>query len=142
MAKTDIDSNLVRRLANLLKETGLSELEYEVDGMRVRVARQPAAEAAPTPAAPEKPESAPAPPVEHPGAITAPMVGTAYRAPEPDAPPFVEEGDNVEAGQTLLIIEAMKVMNPIPAPRAGVVTKILFENAQPVEFGDVLAILE
>ncbi len=140
---------LIRDLAELLNETGLTEIELEREGMRIRVARQitmaaavahaPQAAVAPAPvAAPAKP----ADPVSHPGTIKSPMVGTSYRAPEPGAANFIEIGTRVSQGQTLLIIEAMKTMNHIPAPRAGTVTAILFDNGQPVEFGEPLVIVE
>jgi acetyl-CoA carboxylase biotin carboxyl carrier protein len=149
--KASADQALIRDLAELLEETGLSEIEIEREGMRVRVARQVNAVAAPTyapviaaapaavaPAA----AAAPADPGRHPGAVPSPMVGTAYLAPEPTAAPFVEIGTRVAQGQTIMIIEAMKTMNHIPAPRAGVVTAILVGNGQPVEFGEPLAIIE
>ncbi len=139
-----VDGDLVRDLAALLEETGLSEIEYEVGDRRIRVARNiGAAVAAPLPAA-----SVPGPPApaasaaEPPGAIKAPMVGIIYLSPQPGTPPFVKPGDTVSEGQTLFIIEAMKVMNQIPAPRAGRVAQILVENGAPVEFGQVLAVLE
>jgi acetyl-CoA carboxylase biotin carboxyl carrier protein len=141
------EHSLIRDLAELLNETGLSEIELEREGMRIRVARQinmtaavaPVAALAPAPAAaPAKP----ADPVSHPGTVKSPMVGTSYRAPEPGAANFVEIGTRVSQGQTLLIIEAMKTMNHIPAPRAGTVTAILIDNGQPVEFGEPLVIVE
>ncbi|RTL71831.1 MAG: acetyl-CoA carboxylase biotin carboxyl carrier protein [Hyphomicrobiales bacterium] len=148
---------LVRELADLIAETGLTEIEIEKDGVRVRVAKQvqtiigaaPAAFAAPAaaqaaPAAPQAAASA-APsgdPGKHPGAVKSPMVGTAYLAPEPGAAVFIDVGSRVTQGQTLLIIEAMKTMNHIPAPRAGVVTAILVGNGHPVEFGEPLVIIE
>jgi len=152
MATNPLDEELIRRLANLLGETGLSELEIEQDNKRIRVARQiniaamapmaaapqPAATAAPAPAAAVSAISA----ADHPGAIKSPMVGTAYGAPEPGKPPFIKTGDRVAKGQTLLIIEAMKVMNPITAANAGVVKDILFKDGQPVEFGEALVIIE
>jgi acetyl-CoA carboxylase biotin carboxyl carrier protein len=152
--KPSIDAELVRELARLLEETGLSEIEIERDGQRVRVARQasPAAiipAAAPVqvqapPTSPAQPEVPPAGEdwANHPGAVKSPMVGTAYRAPEPGAAPFVDVGSQVTAGATLLIIEAMKTMNQIPAPRAGTVTRILVEDGQPVEYGEPLMIIE
>lgn len=147
------ESQVIRELADLLNETGLSEIEIEKSGLRVRVARQINVTAAP-PVAVEAPVVAatggPAPAndaaggdaARHPGALKSPMVGTAYRAPEPGAPPFVEVGSRVNQGDTLLIIEAMKTMNNIPAPKAGTVAAILFENGQPVEFGEPLIIIE
>jgi acetyl-CoA carboxylase biotin carboxyl carrier protein len=146
------DAELIRELAKLLDETGLTEIEYEREGARVRVARQgsPMMVAAPARSTPAEiaaptafePGSAPADPAKHPGAVTSPMVGTAYVGPEPGARPFVEVGSRVRAGDTLLIIEAMKTMNQIPAPRAGTVVHILFEDGQPVEFGQPLLIIE
>jgi acetyl-CoA carboxylase biotin carboxyl carrier protein len=140
-----IDPETIRELARLLRETDLTEIEIEQDGSRVRVAR--IVIAAPQTvhvAAPAAVAAAPAAadPSDHPGAIKSPMVGTAYRSPEPGAKPFVEVGAVVQQGQTLLIIEAMKTMNAIPAPRAGTVTSIIFEDGQPVEFGEPLVIIE
>jgi len=146
-----VDRALILELAQLLDETGLTEIE--IDGSRVRVARTATvAAAAPVPAAAPARPSAPQPVAEsipapidhtkHPGVVTSPMVGTAYVAPEPGAKPFVEVGTAVKTGQTLLIIEAMKTMNQIPAPRDGTVTRILFEDGQPVEFGEALMIIE
>jgi acetyl-CoA carboxylase biotin carboxyl carrier protein len=138
---------VVRSLATLLDETGLTEIEIEQGGLRVRVARQHAPHPA-HPAVMVPPTAATLPaaglidPAQHPGVVTSPMVGTAYRAPEPGAKPFIEVGSTVEAGATLLIIEAMKTMNQIPAPRSGTVVQILFEDAQPVEFGEPLLIIE
>jgi acetyl-CoA carboxylase biotin carboxyl carrier protein len=147
--KPTVDHDLIRELARLLDETGLSEIEYERDGQRVRVAREaPGAAAAPArPAAPADPpapaaETAPLDPAKHPGVVTSPMVGTAYVGPEPGARPFVEVGSRVEAGDTLLIVEAMKTMNQIPSPRAGTVIQVLIEDGQPVEFGEPLMIVE
>ncbi len=145
MSKLEIDTDLIRRLADLLDETGLSEIEVGEGDMRIRVARDgvahaPAAQHGPAPAA--APEEQPRLDASHPGAVTSPMVGTLYVAPEPDAPPFVNVGDAVTEGQTLFIIEAMNVMNPIRAPRAGKVAKLLVGNGDPVEFGEVLLILE
>jgi len=147
--KPAIDHDLIRDLAKLLDETGLTEIEFERDGQRVRVVRRGKAVkatsrgAAPV-EAPANPKSqvAPSEPAKHPGLVTSPMVGTAYRSPEPGAPPFVEVGGKVRAGETLLIIEAMKTMNHIPAPRAGTIVQILFEDRQPVEFGEALLIIE
>ena len=146
MARLTVDEDLIRRLAKLLEETGLGEIEYQVMGRRVRVAR-PAAPAvtvteAPARAAEAAPAEAPAISPEHPGAITAPMVGTVYTAPEPGAPPFVRVGDVVKKGQTLLIIEAMKTMNPVTADRDGRVARVLVEDGAPTEYGEVLLILE
>ncbi len=144
-----IDSDLVRTLAALLDETGLTEIEYSVGDRRIRVARTAAALAptlnvaatAPAPAAAEAPAATVAP-VDHPGAVKAPMVGTAYIAPQPDQPPFVKLGDRVEEGRVLLIIEAMKVMNQIRAPKAGRVAEILIADGAPVEYGQVLMVIE
>ena len=150
-ATSAIDHDLIRELAQLLDETGLTEIEYERDGQRVRVARQAqmvaAAPAAPRPAtvidsALPSLDAPPVDPAKHPGVVTSPMVGTAYVGPEPGARPYVEVGSQVRAGQTLLIVEAMKTMNQIPAPRAGRVVQILVEDAQPVEFGEPLMIIE
>ena len=143
----EIDEGLVRQMAQLLDETGLTEIEYSAKDWRLRVVRQPAqvTMSAPAAAAPA-PVAAPAPAVEvrradHPGALKSPMVGTVYLAPEPGAAQFVKPGDKVREGQTLMIIEAMKVMNPIPAPRSGTVTRILVRDRQPVEFGEPLLIV-
>ena len=142
-----IDRDLVRTLAALLDETGLTEIEYAVGDRRIRVARSTAAPtatvnvASPTPT--EAPaEVAPVAPVDHPGAVKAPMVGTAYIAPQPDQPPFVKLGDRIEEGRVLLIIEAMKVMNQIRAPTAGRVAEILIADGAPVEYGQVLMVIE
>jgi len=146
-----VDHELIRQLARLLDETGLTEIEIEQKGLRVRVGRQTviAQTSAATPAH-VPPVIAPAPATldiapdltKHPGLVTSPMVGTAYLAPEPGARPFVTVGSVVRAGDTLLIIEAMKTMNQIPAPRAGKVIQILVEDAHPVEFGEPLVIIE
>ncbi|CAO3417414.1 acetyl-CoA carboxylase biotin carboxyl carrier protein [Azospirillum doebereinerae] len=149
MASFDIDGDLVRKLAELLSETGLSEIEFAEGEKRIRVTRPTAPQAlavhaAPVAAAPA-PVAAAAPagrPANHPGALTSPMVGTGYLAAEPGGTPFVRPGDVVKAGQTVLIIEAMKVMNPIKAPRSGTVAEVLISDAQPVEFGEVLLIIE
>jgi acetyl-CoA carboxylase biotin carboxyl carrier protein len=142
-----IDHDLIRALAKLLDETGLTEIEFERGGQRVRVARQAQAViAAPARVVPVEVATAPAggiaEPSRHAGTVTSPMVGTAYLAPEPGARPFVEVGSRVRAGDTLLIVEAMKTMNQIQAPRAGTVTQILIEDGQPVEFGEPLLIIE
>lgn len=144
------DDDLIRRLAALLEETGLSEIEYEAGGRRIRVGRHgsgagsvaatPSAVAPPSPV-PSASEQQGVEPIPL-GALTAPMVGTVYFAPEPGAPPFVQVGDSVQEGQTLLIIEAMKVMNPLTAPRAGKVSLILVSDGQPVEFGEPLLVIE
>jgi acetyl-CoA carboxylase biotin carboxyl carrier protein len=142
---------LIRELSALLDETGLTEIEIEKAGLRVRVARggQIVHAAAPAPAAPKSlvaPAGITSPaaldPAKHPGVVASPMVGTAYLSAEPGARPFVDIGTKVQAGQTLLIVEAMKTMNQIPAPRAGTVTKILIEDGHPVEFGEPLMIIE
>jgi acetyl-CoA carboxylase biotin carboxyl carrier protein len=139
----------IRELAKLLEETGLCEIEIEEDGTRIRVATSSRA-AAPVAAA-TAPTAAPvaeaAPPTEetggaHPGALNSPMVGTVYVCPEPGAQPFVQVGDQVEMGQTVLIVEAMKVMNPIQSPRSGKVIEILVSDAEPVEFGQPLLVIE
>ncbi|MFA6265343.1 MAG: acetyl-CoA carboxylase biotin carboxyl carrier protein [Pseudolabrys sp.] len=147
-----VDRELIQELSKLLDETGLTEIEIEQDGQRIRVARGTvaASAAAPAPraaagAAPQpitESASAPVDPAKHPGVVASPMVGTAYGAAEPGAKPFIEIGTKVKSGETLLIIEAMKTMNQIPAPRAGTVTQILFEDGQPVEFGEPLVIIE
>jgi acetyl-CoA carboxylase biotin carboxyl carrier protein len=146
--KKIVDKELIRELADLLNETGLSEIEVEHDEIRIRVARTlqaapmamhvatPQAVAA-APAAPPTPVSA-----EHPGTVPSPMVGTAYLAPEPGGKPFVDVGDTVREGQTLLIVEAMKTMNQIPSPRSGKITRIMVEDGQPVEYGEPLMIIE
>jgi acetyl-CoA carboxylase biotin carboxyl carrier protein len=145
--KSIVDQGLIRELADLLTETGLSEIEIERDQTRIRVARTvTVTAAAPTAAMPvAAPGAAAAPPVtdaNHPGAVHSPMVGTAFRAPEPGGRPYVDIGDSVRQGDTLMIVEAMKTMNQIPAPRSGKVTKILVEDGQPVEFGEPLLIVE
>jgi acetyl-CoA carboxylase biotin carboxyl carrier protein len=152
------DEEVVRRLSHLLKETDLSEIEVETGGHRIRVARQISVQATAPAAAPAAPaqasqsggeaSSAPKPGPEAtaeqvpPGAVTSPMVGTVYVGPDPNSPPYVRVGDKVSEGDTLMIIEAMKVMNPLPAPRAGTVTQILISDGQPVEFGEPLLVLE
>lgn len=148
------DLALIRELALLLDETSLTEIEIERAGLRLRVARNISVAAtmpmpmAAAPAAMTAAASAAAPGTaaadlsKHPGAVTSPMVGTAYWAPEPGAKPFIEVGTKVSVGQTLLIIEAMKTMNQIPSPRAGTVTQILVEDGQPVEYGEPLVIIE
>jgi acetyl-CoA carboxylase biotin carboxyl carrier protein len=144
-----IDSSVIRELAELLTETGLTEIEVEQGGSRLRVARQivnsyvsdaPVRVAAAPAAAGEAP--APAKPKGPPaGAVPSPMVGTIYIAPEPGKPPFVKVGDKVSEGDTLLIVEAMKTMNPIAAPRAGTITEICVADAEPVEFGQTLVVI-
>lgn len=157
MAKSPntIDSKFIRELADLLTETDLSEIEVEQAGLRIRVARdvhvvgsttapiQVSAQApAPSAAPPSTTPSPAADPSTNPGTVKSPMVGTGYLSPEPGAKPFVEVGATVSAGQTVMIVEAMKTMNAIPAPNAGTVTAILIEDAQPVEFGEPLLIIE
>ena len=148
------ETKLVQELADILDKSGLAELEYETDAVAIRLSRvtgaTPVVAAAPAVSAPATAASTPAPaepsaaanPADHKGAVTSPMVGTVYTAPEPGAAEFISEGDTVKAGQTLFIVEAMKVMNPITAPSAGKVTKIFVQNAQPIEFGEALAIIE
>ena len=146
------EAKLIKDLADILDGAGLTELEYETETLAIRLSRvagtapiaavQPVSEA-PLPATTNQREPAePENPADHPGAVTSPMVGTVYTAPEPGAAAFISEGDSVSHGQTLLIVEAMKVMNPITAPKAGTVTKIFVQNAQPVEFGEALVIVE
>lgn len=153
--KDGTEKALIRELAELLNETGLNEIEIAREGLKIRVARQTAAtafvQAAPAAAAAgvapradglgAPPKTGPDP-ASHPGCVKSPMVGTAYRSPEPGSAPFVEIGTRVVQGQTLMIIEAMKTMNHIPAPKAGTVKEILIENGQPVEFGEPLVIIE
>jgi acetyl-CoA carboxylase biotin carboxyl carrier protein len=144
MSKFDIDEALIRKLAQLLKETGLTEIEFEKEGARVRVnagGSGPAVFAAPAAVAAAPAASAAASDAPAAGAVSSPMVGTAYLSPEPNAASFVKVGDRVAKGQTILIIEAMKVMNPIPAPHAGTVTQILVQDGQPVEFGEPLMVV-
>jgi acetyl-CoA carboxylase biotin carboxyl carrier protein len=148
------EGQMIRELAELLNDTGLTEIEIEKSGLKIRVAKKISI----TAAAPQAYLSAPVPTAastpgeakpasagdlsKHPGAVKSPMVGTAYRSPEPGAPTFCEVGTKVNQGDTVLIIEAMKTMNQIPAPRAGTVKAILIENAQPVEYGEPLIIIE
>ncbi len=148
-----IDADAIRELAALLDETGLTEIEVEENDKAIRVSKgggmvmaasAPAYNMPSDPAVPRQANTA-APDTTahaHPGAVTSPMVGTAYMSPEPDAPTFVSKGDTVKAGDTLMIIEAMKVMNPIKAESGGTITQILAEDGQPVEFGDVLVVIE
>jgi acetyl-CoA carboxylase biotin carboxyl carrier protein len=149
MAEFDIDDDLVRKLSALLDETGLTEIEYADGERRIRVCKTAqtviaAPQVAPTAAAEDASSASDEPGslADHPGAVTAPMVGTAYTAPEPGADPFVSVGDAVSAGQTLLLIEAMKTFNPVRAPKAGRVAQILISDATPVEYGEPLIILE
>jgi acetyl-CoA carboxylase biotin carboxyl carrier protein len=147
MPKTPaIDHGVIRDLAKLLDETGLSEIEFQRDGVSIRVARNVSAPAG-RPRSAEMPIVtpmivAPLDPTQHPGVVASPMVGTAYLGASPGARPFVEIGTQVKAGDTLMIIEAMKTMNQIPAPRAGTVTQILVEDGRPVEYGEPLLIIE
>lgn len=150
-----LDKELIKELAELLEETGLTEIEIELEGRRVRVARgvnltttltttgnggglpiESREHLEPARAAQAEESAA------HPGSVASPMVGTAYRSPEPGAPPFVEVGSRVAAGQTLVIIEAMKTMNHIPSPKSGKVIAILVEDGQPVEYGEPLVVIE
>jgi acetyl-CoA carboxylase biotin carboxyl carrier protein len=147
--KMRVEIDLVKQLASLLDETNLTEIEVHDGDRAIRVARGAAAPvavaAAPAPAAaaPAAPAAAPASAAaEHPGAVRSPMVGTAYLAPEPGAPDYVTVGKSVKEGETLLIVEAMKVMNPITAHKAGVVKAILIANEQPVEYDQPLVIIE
>jgi len=153
MAKFEMDTEFIRKLATLLEETGLGEIEMADGERRIRVARPatiaaagaPMALAMPAgtaPAVAAVPVVAAADHSTHPGAVKSPMVGTAYLSPEPGKPVFVKTGDKVTAGQTVLIIEAMKTFNPIKAPKAGTVTHILVDDKQPVEFGQPLMIVE
>ena len=154
-----IDARLVRKLADILTDTGLSEIEVEHAGLKIRVAKTMTAVAAPVQvvapapvnsaahvtAATPSPAAAPA--AEAPArargdTVNSPMVGTIYLQPQPGADPFVKVGDTVTAGQTLFIVEAMKTMNPIPAPKGGRIVEILVSDAQPVEFGEPLAVIE
>lgn len=148
-----VDTALVRELATILTETGLSEIEVERGEMRIRVAREltvaaaplaataaPVAAAQPAAAAAEASLAPPSPPAGD--VVKSPMVGTVYLSPQPGTPPFVKAGERVTEGQTLMIIEAMKTMNPIPSPRAGVVVELLAQDGQPVEFGEGLLVLE
>jgi acetyl-CoA carboxylase biotin carboxyl carrier protein len=148
----NIDTALVRELAELLNETGLTEIEVEDDDRKIRVSRGAVASAAPVyaaapapvaaapaPVAAAAPEAAVGPDLKN--AVKSPMVGTCYLTPEPGAAPFVSVGQSVKEGDTLLIVEAMKVMNPITAPRAGTITAILIETAQPVEFDQPLVVI-
>lgn len=144
MSKFDIDEALIRKLAKLLKETGLTEIEFEAGDARIRVnagGTAAAMVAAPAAAMAAPAAAAGAPDAPAAGSISSPMVGTAYLSPEPNAASFVKVGDRVAKGQTILIIEAMKVMNPIPAPHAGTVTQILVQDGQPVEFGEPLMVI-
>ena len=151
--KSPIDPELVRELAELLNQTDLTEIEVEKGDLRVRVARNisttvqvpaaaPLAVAAAAPVAAVAAPAAPTPAAAHPGTITSPMVGTAYRRPSPEAKPFVEIGSVVKQGERILLVEAMKTFNDIVAPRAGKVTAIFVEDGQPVEYGEPLLVIE
>ncbi len=151
-----IDKDAIKELADLLNETGLTEIEVAEGDASIRVSKgaQAVYSAGQGAHAPVQMSSDPTLPqianmdapdtvaVSHPGAVSSPMVGTAYLAPEPDSPAFAKKGDTVEAGDTLLIIEAMKVMNPIKAETGGTITHVMVEDGQPVEFGDVLMVIE
>jgi acetyl-CoA carboxylase biotin carboxyl carrier protein len=143
-----IDHDAIRELARLLDETGLTEIAIERDGVSIRVARHSggghgrARAVEPAAATPDTSTPLPPDPAQHPGAVASPMVGTAYLAPEPGARPFVEVGTVVKTGEPLMIIEAMKTMNQIPAPRPGTVIQILVDDGQPVEYGQPLMIIE
>jgi acetyl-CoA carboxylase biotin carboxyl carrier protein len=157
--KSSIDTRLVRELAQVLSDTDLTEIEIEAEGLKIRVARQVTVQAmvaapAPAMAAPAAmpaAQSAAAPPPaaapiddprKHPGVVTSPMVGTAYRRPSPDSKPLIEVGQVVKEGDRLLLIEAMKTFNDIVAPRGGTITSILFDDGRPVEYGEPLLIIE
>jgi acetyl-CoA carboxylase biotin carboxyl carrier protein len=162
MSQSGFDTKLVKDLARILRDTDLSEIEVENEGVRVRVARQAnvapqmvhaqvpmaaaSVAAAPVASAPAPAAAATAPaaadPAKHPGAVASPMVGTVYTQPEPGAAAFIKVGDTVKEGQQLFIIEAMKTMNPVPSPRSGTVTAILVHDAQPVEYGEALCVIE
>ena len=152
---SDDRAKFVKDLADILDMAGLAELEYKTEALAIRLSRLngaapvPAVQPVALGAAASMPVSVDGPaaetagnPADHPGTVKSPMVGTVYTAPEPDAPTFITEGDSVSKGQTLLIVEAMKVMNPITAPKTGTVVKIFVQNAQPVEFGEALVIVE
>ena len=151
---SDDKAKFVKELADILGSAGLTELEYKTESLAIKLSRLSgvaptavqsvaATAVAPVPAlAEDQAEDIPTNPAKHPGAVTSPMVGTVYTAPEPGAPPFISEGKSVSRGQTILIVEAMKVMNPITAPKTGTVVKIFVQNAQPVEFGEALVIVE
>jgi len=155
MGKQTIDQDLIRQLAALLKETDLSEIEIEQDDLRIRVARSGFVPAQQVVVAPppqqlgavasdsaKAPEEKSADPARHPGVVPSPMVGTAYYSPAPGAKPFVSIGDSVKAGQTVMIVEAMKTMNQIAAPRTGKVTAVLVADGAPVEYGEPLLVIE
>ncbi|HYP57069.1 MAG TPA: acetyl-CoA carboxylase biotin carboxyl carrier protein [Beijerinckia sp.] len=142
-----IDMELVEALAEVVARLGLSEIEVAQGDLKIRVARQVSAAVIPpiapaAPAAASAPVVTPAPAGEHPGTVKSPMVGTAYLRPSPEAPPFVEIGGQVKAGDKILLVEAMKTFNEIVAPRSGIVTSILVEDGQPVEYGQPLLVIE
>ena len=145
--KMDIDEKLVRKLASLMDETGLTEIEYGVEGRNIRVSKTSSNTSIASNVAPIELASVGMAPLEedtasHPGVVKSPMVGVAYTSSDPDTPAFIKIGDNVPKGQTLLLIEAMKVFNPILAPKTGRVTQILITSGSPVEFGEPLVIIE
>ncbi|MCE2575807.1 acetyl-CoA carboxylase biotin carboxyl carrier protein [Komagataeibacter sp. FNDCR2] len=153
MSRLLVDADAIRALAEILTDTGLTEIEIAEKDNRIRVVRAAApvahavaAAPAPAPVAPPAAAATPvapaADPSKHPGAVTSPMVGVAYLAPDPSSPPFVTEGQQVSAGQTLLLIEAMKTFNQIKAPRAGTLSRVLIQSGDPVEFGEALVIIE
>jgi acetyl-CoA carboxylase biotin carboxyl carrier protein len=155
MAKMQVDTKLIRELAEMLNETDLSTIEVEDGDLKIKISRgggtvhvasaplpAPAPASAPLAAPEASVAEAPVQPKDHPGTIFSPMVGTIYTAPDPTAEDFIKVGDKVSAGQTILIVEAMKVMNQIHAAKGGVVKAILVENAQPVEYGEPLVIIE
>ena len=151
MAKFELDEEALRKIAAILEETGLSEIEVESDDHRIRVVKHKAPTVVHSePAAPPQQQGAASGPAPAPSssggvpqnAVTAPMVGTIYTSPEPGKPPYVSVGDQVSEGQTLLIIEAMKVMNTLPAPRSGTVKEVFVSDGQPVEFGEPLMVIE
>ncbi|CAP55291.1 acetyl-CoA carboxylase biotin carboxyl carrier protein [Gluconacetobacter diazotrophicus] len=147
MSRLLVDADAIRALAEILTETGLTEIEIAEKDNRIRVVRAAAGALHAVPAAPVATAAAPAAampvdPAKHPGAVTSPMVGVAYLTPDPGSPPFVTEGQSVTAGQTLMLIEAMKTFNQIKAPRAGTLKTLLVASGDPVEFGEALAIIE
>ena len=151
MAKMQVDTKLIRELADMLNDTDLTEIEVEDGDLKIKLSRggnmvqmAPAMAAAPAPvaAAPAATPAAEAEPADHPGTVFSPMVGTVYTSPDPDSAAFIKVGDTVSAGQTILIVEAMKVMNQIHAANGGTVKAIFVENAQPIEYGEALVIIE
>ena len=153
MTKKNMDISYIRELAKVLEDTGLTEIEIEENDTRVRVVKTPAAihQVAAVSSAPHTPAAALSPaavevkaskPGDHPGTVKSPMVGVIYVSPKPGSPPFVKVGDKVQAGDTLIIVEAMKVMNPVTAPRSGTVTEIFAQDATPVEFDEPLLVIE